>query len=308
MTRDLLREAMAIAVFGALLSGASGHGETVQVTSERVNLRAAPRPNAEVVGQVSRGDVLTAPDGITGEWVKVVPPRHANAWVYSDLIRDGVVCVSAAQVRSGPGINYRVIGQLHQGDAVRVTGTHGDGEWLRIEPPADAFVWISAEYVKPEGQADTAIATPPPIAVVEAPSGSPPVTESSSRKPPRPARYTAPPPRSSAEASPVPEPTRAVSASEKMVGSLDAPGKPQAERVVAEGTLLRSMLVWRRPSRYSLVGRDERGRSHTVCFVQGDWRQLSPRVGSRVRVTGERCWVQGVRDPVVTMREIVAVP
>jgi uncharacterized protein YraI len=340
VNRDLLRKAIAFGTVGLLLGGATGRGVMVDVTDDRVNLRAAPREKAEVVGQAMRGDVLSAPDGITGEWVKVSPPPQAAAWIYGDLVKDGVVRVSAAQVRAGPGINYTVIGRLRQGDTVRVTDSPAEGEWLRIDPPADSFVWISAQYVNLSGQsahttsgeasgtgvepteveptgAEPAGGVPPvSLAGANAPAAPPkPSAQPPQRKPPRPASVPRTPP-SRQVAEPARQPAAGLPAPSEpapVARSLDTPGplvagKPQGERVVVEGALAQySALVWRRPSRFSIVGRDAQGRPYAVCFVQGDANRLRPLVGKRVRLTGRRYWVQGVRDPVVTADEIAAV-
>jgi SH3-like domain-containing protein len=281
----------------------------VRVTGSRVNLRAAPRADAEVVGQSEDGAVLNAPDGVSGAWVKVQAPPHARAWVYGDLLQDGKVRVSAAQVRSGPGINYAVIGRLTEGAEVRVVDSHAGGEWLRIEPPPGVMVWISADHVTARQAAPSAPAPrASPSTAASAPAPAPPAAEAGpGRKPPLPVGNTAVLP----TPAPRPAPRAAASGAPTEPAGTRAPNrlaadKPQGERVVVEGSLTRSVLVWRRPSRYAIVGRDERGRAETLCYLQDDWQRLVPLIGKPVRAIGIRYWVQGVRNPVVVVESITA--
>ena len=119
----------------------------VRVTGSRVNLRAKPGLNFEVVGQSERDAILLAKTFQT-EWVEVIPPSGTKAYVYSAMVRDNLVAVDELNVRSGPGINYSPIGRLKRNMLVVVTGSFGD-EWLEIDAPADCSLWVSADYVEP---------------------------------------------------------------------------------------------------------------------------------------------------------------
>jgi len=58
-------------------------------------------------------------------------------------------------VRSGPGQNYYPVSRLRRGETVEVY-RHDPGGWYAIRPPADAFSWVSAEFVEPgEGRVAT---------------------------------------------------------------------------------------------------------------------------------------------------------
>jgi len=91
----------------------SAYAETrpVTVTADRVNLRAAAREMAEVVGQVNEGTVL-ASKSIGQKWVEIVPPETVNLWVHRDFVHDGIVATRKLNVRAGPGINFSVVGRL----------------------------------------------------------------------------------------------------------------------------------------------------------------------------------------------------
>ena len=66
--------------------------------------------------------------------------------------------------------------------------------------------------------------------------------------------------------------------------------------------------VWRRPSRYRLVQRDNQGRALTVCYVIGDGSQLENLLGKNLLVGGKEYWVQGVRHPAITAERITIRP
>ncbi|MBN1558055.1 MAG: SH3 domain-containing protein [Lentisphaerae bacterium] len=269
----------------------------VTVTADRVNLRAEPSLRAEVVGQASEGDRLTATPPLDAEWVRIVPPPQVSLWLYGELVEGDRVRVSAAQVRAGPGINYKVVGRLDKGQTVEPTGRRGD--WLSIEPPPGAYLWISGRYVRRVEDKPR----PAPVQQAAGPPAPPvPAPPSAAMKPPLPAdtvRAPAPPaarhPAREAGSAPAPP---------ALTGRTLVPGKPQGTRVIETGVLRRAMFVWRRPSRYSLAKRDEKGRYYTACFVLGDPDTLGALAGKPVRAAGRLYWLQGVRDPALVAESV----
>ena len=120
----------------------------LKVVGDRVNLRARPVFDAEVVGQVSSGDSLVAPEGIPegAEWVKVRPPKTVDLWVFSALVNDGVVTADDTYVRCGPGQQYKPVGKVGKGYKIEPRGA-STGDWLRIAPVPTAELYISSAYV-----------------------------------------------------------------------------------------------------------------------------------------------------------------
>jgi uncharacterized protein YraI len=57
-------------------------------------------------------------------------------------------------VRSGPGVDYSLLGMLNAGETVQVTGQSGDGAWFQIFHSAGAggMGWVSAQYVDTAGR------------------------------------------------------------------------------------------------------------------------------------------------------------
>ena len=138
------RAVIGLAVLG-MVHYAMAESVPVRVLSDRVNLRAAPQLTAEVVAQVDENDVLQARE-IGAEWVEVVTPTNVDGWIHREFYVDGRVNVKKLNVRAGPGINYKVLGEMRRNDPVEVRGEFG--EWLKIAPPPDSSVWISSAYVE----------------------------------------------------------------------------------------------------------------------------------------------------------------
>ena len=137
----------------------------LKVAGDRVNLRSRPLAEAEVVGQVSAGETLLAPEGIPegAEWVKVRPPPSTDLWIFSALVSDGIVTADDTYVRCGPGQHFRPVGKVPKGFQVEPRGAQA-GDWLRIAPVPTAELYISSAYV---------LAVPPPPPPAEEPPPEP---------------------------------------------------------------------------------------------------------------------------------------
>ncbi len=281
------------------------------VTGMRVNLRAAPEATSEIVGQVARGDRLALAGDPEGDWLPVAIPDSLSVWVYGPLVRDGVVHVSRLQVRAGPGINYRVLGVLEKGRRLTVRDTKLD--WLKIEPPTGSRVWISSTYAEPVAEPPVAV-SPKPEAVA-----SPDIRVARDRPKPRPVQARpAAKPSPPARKPPMPAddampPGGGIVGAEDRVGQATAfpgnltpaPGMTQGRQASYEGRLRRTSFLWRRPADYRLVGRDEKGRAVTVCYLLDAGRNLDAMLGKKIIAKGAEYWVQGFRLPMLLPSSIV---
>ena len=85
-------------------------------------------------------------------------------------------------LRSGPGIDFPIVGAAAAGNTFRITGRHPAGEWWQIEVAAGP-AWVYALFVQVEGPIEslgyTAVLPPPPPPV----STSTPFPTPSSRCP-----------------------------------------------------------------------------------------------------------------------------
>ncbi len=267
-----------------MLSTAIGDEPTrVTVKGDRVNLRARPRPDSEVVGQVNDGEVLVALR-TEGDWVEVECPTRVDVWVHREFIRDGQVLAPNLQVRAGPGINYNRVGVLNKGDSVQVRGDFG--EWLKIEPPPGTKLWVSRPLVQFP-------AAPKPAPEVAKPTS--PKTEEKATPPPKPA----PRPPTVASSRPVtPPPPRPPPPEFRL-----APVAGQGRVVQREGYIQPVGYLFGRPSRYLLAA--EKGvRMETVCYLWGNDQQLEGFRGRRLVIEGREYWLQGLRQPMLVVDRI----
>lgn len=119
-------------------------------SSAGANIRSGPGTNYSVVGGAAQGTKITG--SLSNGWVKiqegrwiaqatltttapgVTTPTVADTWKVSATL--------GANIRSGPGTNYSVIGGAAQGTAV--TGTLNNNGWVKL---ADRDGWISASIL-----------------------------------------------------------------------------------------------------------------------------------------------------------------
>ncbi len=62
-------------------------------------------------------------------------------------------------IRAGPGLNYAILGQLKQGEAITIVGKSQDGLWWQVSRG-----WVSATYVQVTGDTAAVPVTTPAAA------------------------------------------------------------------------------------------------------------------------------------------------
>jgi hypothetical protein len=302
----------------------------LRVTGDRVCLRAQPAPAAEVVGQMMAGDLLTTPDDdATGEWVRVVAPPSIDLWIYSELLRDGRITVNKAQVRGGPGLQFKRVGELERETPLVIRGTLGD--WTRIAPTPECHLWISRAYTTPllpVGDAPSVAPSPasPASAVAAAPRPSADVEEPSVPRavpvplptetvaPPVPPAAAPPNPETTAAAAPVPPaPVTTPPAitlprlPPLLAGYTPDAHRPQNRPARFTGRLTR-ILYATAPgySGYQVVAdAPRRGRGEPLCRLIGLEGQLQALVGCQVDVQGNIWHLAGEPAPVLDARRLL---
>ena len=299
----------------------------LKVVGDRVNLRARPVSDAEVVGQVSSGDSLIAPEGIPegAEWVKVRPPQQVDLWIFSALVADGVVIADDTYVRCGPGQQYKPVGKVGKGFKIEPRGS-ASGDWLRIAPVPTAELFISSAYVlaipavtadsegtgnreqgtgnrdkETEARISEENSSPSP----EMPKPVPPTTGQTTQLPNSPTNQL---PNKPTEQLTTEQPTnrQTVKPSNESIpipavlsGYLLASGVRQGEVVTLHGRLERLSLA-NAPAftRYQLVDKAGSSRSAAICRIiglQGQWHELD---GSEIEIEG-RLWTLQDSIPVI---------
>jgi uncharacterized protein YraI len=94
-----------------------------------------------------------------------------------------LVAPGAVNIRSGPGLNYNVIGTLSANTAMPIVGRTANGSWWQIKTPDDGRGWVAGSVVNAtnSGNVPVAQAPPPPQS---APVAAQPAADTSEPAPP----------------------------------------------------------------------------------------------------------------------------
>jgi uncharacterized protein YgiM (DUF1202 family) len=132
--------ALAAAVLLGFVALPAGAAASVQVTATtNVNVRAEPSTTARVVGGLYRGQTVTETGKIRG-WSKI-KFGGSSAWVASRYLSRGAdlpppsrvdagavkIATTALNLRTGPGLTYKVIRVLAEGTRMTTTGKTARG-------------------------------------------------------------------------------------------------------------------------------------------------------------------------------------
>ena len=317
----------------------------LEVKGDRVNLRAAAKADAEVVGQVGSTDTLILQGDITEPWVKVTPPDSVDFWIYASLVKDGKVTANNAQVRAGAGLNFNVVGQLQNGDAVSLRGKIGD--WLKIAPFPTSSVWVTNAYVSLKAEPsskpiDPVVETPPPEPVepspattanvepvVETPPSQPPaiprpiadqiLVKAADPVPPASGRgiRSVPPAIPPNQVNPISRTSKPASrtlfgskTTEDTVGPAAVPASRlrRDQQQTLSGSYAGTLALapsGTHPTRYRLVSFTPDNKPKTICYVLGNSRQLDSLKGGFFTIEGDVYWFEGTGLPTVYAENIL---
>ena len=184
------------------MASTSAMAETrMQVSVASTPVYTQPSAGAQQLGNATSGEIVFV-SRIDGEWAAIAPLDRHSVWLNKDFVEGNRVIAKNIQVRSGPGVQYDVVGSLERGAPVMPLGE--EGEWCKIAPPSSATLWVRtrdlseiatrttpirevATVTTPEIQAQPEPPAPPPPD-----SSTPPSTDSAELPPP--ASATEPPP------------------------------------------------------------------------------------------------------------------
>jgi SH3 domain protein len=286
--------AISLLVLAGALAGWTDTQPVARVQADNVNLRAKPSLRSETVGQADFGAELKV-RSLEPEWVEVVPPEDIDFWIHGDFIRNDRVSVSKLNVRSGPGINYSVVGSLGRNEAIDRRGNFG--EWVKIAAPPDGSIWVSRDLVDVVYPAPP---VPPPAAAPGIPVAKPARPEPA---PPQPAK---------------PEPPEPIEFATDPAPVTVPPGRPDDLDLVplaGQGRLVRKMgelkksnyLFVKAPGSHRLIERN-RNSIDTRAYVRGNVKQLNALVGRRIVVQGREYWIEGEDVPLIMIELIEMLP
>jgi uncharacterized protein YgiM (DUF1202 family) len=286
-----------------------------EVVASNVNVRGQAKLKSEVIARVTKGQTVTVIEEIVrnnsgpeepSAWAKIVLPPTAHAWVNKEFINaaDQTVKPRKLNLRSGPGENYSVIGALQRGDVVKPIASKGD--WTEIEPPAGAYAFMAAQYLKQELPATTVATTTtppttPPVEPVATTNEPPPTPTPVAAVPP-----VAPPP---TEAPAVPPPTETPGLTNAPTETPVEPAveEPPPPRIVQREGIVRGSTSIQAPSKFALVSPVD-GRNMDYLFTTSTNLDLRRYKGLRIIVAGE----EGLDErwpntPVLTIQRIQVV-
>ena len=136
-----------------------------EVAVDVLNVRSGPSTNYYVVTRLHGGHVRVV--GEESSWLAVVPPEGCFSLIAAEYVDrgdgvHGVVNGDNVRVRAGSELSshsYAVQLKLDRGASVKVLG-EADEQYLKIEPPAGATLWVSGEHIRrlPQEALDTELA------------------------------------------------------------------------------------------------------------------------------------------------------
>lgn len=308
------------------------------VVASNVNVRGQAKLKSEVVTRVTKGQSVIVLEEIVrnnsgpdepSAWAKVLLPSNAHVWVNTMFINSSNQTVKPKKLnlRSGPGENYSVVGLMHAGDALKPVTTKGD--WTEIEPPANAYGFMAAQYLSQEASA--MVAAVPPVApkLTEAPAvpptttTAPPTTPPPTEPAPTPATVAAtppvapppteapavPPPTETPAPTVIPAPTLTPALTNAIVATSPEPEveEPPPPRIVQREGIVRGMTSIQAPSKFALIS-PENGKNIDYLYTTSAELDLRRYKGLRIVVTGE----EGLDErwgntPVLTIQKIQVV-
>lgn len=137
------------------------------VTGNSVYVRSGPDINWFRITKLMKDNKVEVVGEETG-WYKIVPPEGSFSWVSKAYVEKkegnkGIVAGDRVSIRAGSTLTDRKTSiQMQANKGMEVTIIGEEGDWYKIVPPEGAYVWISAQYVKPvSGEVAEAATTPP---------------------------------------------------------------------------------------------------------------------------------------------------
>lgn len=247
----------------------------IRITGDRVNLRASPDINGELLDSAMQGDEFVCLEKTNG-WVAAQAPDSLDCWVSGTYVQNGIVKPEKLNVRSGPNLNYAVVAIVNKGDELNLRGEFNG--WLKIAPPNGSKVWISTDYVE----------------FIEPPKPEP-ITELL----PEPENVVEPEPEPHLEPAAEPEPV--VKMEEKTLPPLVLvmdKDKAQGQYTEIAGVLRRA-----NPGLYKLVLISS-GIEEPICLVRGKESQMERFLNRSMLIKGKMYWAKGVDMPVIQPEKI----
>jgi stage II sporulation protein P len=114
------------------------------------NLRSGPGLEYEIVAKAMPGESYPVV-GLEGEWHQVALPSGDTAYVAGWVVEYDVLVyyahiVEVTNLRSGPGLDYKIVGKAKAGDSFQILGS--EGEWYQVALSNGATAYVAAWVVQ----------------------------------------------------------------------------------------------------------------------------------------------------------------
>lgn len=135
-----------IAIAGLLLAYAqlpAQAAEMVSIQGSVVNMRSGPGTGSQVLWELERGYPLQVLQR-KGSWLQVKDFENDRGWVARALtghVPHHIVKSRTANIRSGPGTSYRIVGKAERYDLMRTRGARQG--WVKVESGDGITGWIA---------------------------------------------------------------------------------------------------------------------------------------------------------------------
>ena len=247
------------------------------IGANRVNVRAGPSINYNVVCTLALGDVVEPRGEEIAEWIKIAPPADARVWISRDFVE---ILGDALGETSAP---VEAVPAAEPTAEVAAPDAAADEASATDEKKADKPAKKRKSKAKAEAPAE-AVAAPavlPPPADIPTPIVTPSVPEKDV----------------AVREIPVPAP-----ADLKLI-PLDGQGR----RTEVEGELRAAPLINEAPTRYRVV-RWQDNRWQILCHVYGEAAKFRSLQDKRVHLKGRQYWIQGAAAPVLVPDQVQELP
>lgn len=117
--------------------------QRVSIAGDNVNMRARPSTGADVLWRLGAGYPLKVLQR-KGSWLRVVDFENDKGWVARRLTSGTphvIVKSPHANLRSGPGTKYRILGRANYGDVFQVLDKRKT--WIQVQGEDERKGWIA---------------------------------------------------------------------------------------------------------------------------------------------------------------------
>lgn len=142
----LRRLAMGLMVVAAA-AGTAAAQPMVSVKGSVLNMRDGPGTHTQVLWELKRGYPLQVVER-RGRWLKVQDFEKDQGWVAASLTGrqpHHIVKAPVANVRSGPGTRFRVVGKAEYGELLKTQEKRAG--WVKVKRETGASGWVARQLL-----------------------------------------------------------------------------------------------------------------------------------------------------------------